>query len=168
MKRILFITCALMAAMTISAQSIQGSWMSPAPFEENDVKGNIYFTFGNTVELKVIATGKLDEMGSITFSASIPGTYKQEGKILKLNLDSKRSETKIEKMDFKPEVQQYFDQNPDVKKKLTDGLMPIVTEIRDELAKDLGGNQTLTIKELTATKLILLDEDEPMEFTRVQ
>ena len=157
-----------MAAMIISAQSIQGSWMSPAPFDDNDVQGNIYFTFGNTVELKVIATGKLDEMGSITFSASIPGTYKQEGKILKLNLDSKRSETKIEKMDFKPEVQQYFDQNPDVKKKLTDGLMPIVTEIRDELAKDLGGNQTLTIKELTATKLILLDEDEPMEFTRVQ
>ena len=168
MKRIVFITCARMAAMTISAQSIQGSWMSPAPFDDNDVQGNIYFTFGNTVELKVIATGKLDEMGSITFSASILGTYKQEGKILKLNLDSKRSETKIEKMDFKPEVQQYFDQNPDVKKKLTDGLMPIVTEIRDELAKDLGGNQTLTIKELTATKLILLDEDEPMEFTRVQ
>ena len=168
MKRILLITCALMAAMIISAQSIQGSWMSPAPFDDNDVQGNIYFTFGNIVELKVIATGKLDEMGSITFSASIPGTYKQEGKILKLNLDSKRSETKIEKMDFKPEVQQYFDQNPDVKKKLIDGMMPIVTEIRDEIAKDLGGNQTMTIKELTATKLILLDEDEPMEFTRVQ
>ena len=98
MKKVLFSLVALMAVMTVQAQSICGSWQSMQP-EVNNGKNGTYSTFTDTYTFN--EDGTFASAADITYStkpsqtkerevalvANIRGTYTQEGNKLVLKVD---------------------------------------------------------------------------------
>lgn len=105
MKKILFSLVALMAVMTVQAQSICGSWRSVEPFVETEEDGslsiqNILYTFNEDGTYSLVDEFTLSSEPASTMaleiatSLSIKGTYTLEGDNLTMtpNLDTYKFE----------------------------------------------------------------------------
>ncbi|MBR5674051.1 MAG: hypothetical protein IKW97_06580 [Muribaculaceae bacterium] len=98
MKKVLFSLVALMAVMTVQAQSVCGSWQSMQP-EVNNGNNGTYSTFTDTYTFN--EDGTFASAADITYStkpsqtkerevalvANVKGTYTQEGNKLVLKVD---------------------------------------------------------------------------------
>lgn len=169
-KRMLFFALLLMAAVGVQAQSLTGTWKTaPETDEDGDTstwifafKQNSQFTLGMTMSTSD------PEVGTFEFSLTMPGTYKRDGNTLTLNVDPKKSEGKISKMEFSSEMEELFKDNPELKKTIMDMMQKQVDqELKKSFQEELPFDGDLTIQKLTSTTLELTDDDDVIKFTRV-
>ena len=172
MKKIMMTTLLLLAVvMGLQAQSLIGTWKMPTETDK-DGKITIMFVFGQNdkLTLKVQAEVNDPEVGEMGITVNIPGTYSHKGNTLSINLDSKNAESKLDKMKLSKEMQATVDADPELKKTFNDLIKNEVTKnLKKEFAEgDSSLDGETEIIELSATKLVLDDGDEKMEFTRVK
>ena len=95
MKKVLFLLFALMAVMTVQAQSICGSWQLMQPFVQNDGDGYVMITYIHTfnedgtffsdADITYSSRPAQTKAREVALSGTIRGTYTLEGDQLKMN-----------------------------------------------------------------------------------
>ena len=168
-KRFAIFALMLMAAVGMQAQSLIGTWKTT--MNEDEGKMDMYFTFSqSTLTMKGVVTQTDPEVGTITVSVMVPGTYTRNGNTLSIKLKAEEGKVNIDKMDLNEEMTQALKEMPEMKKMLTEGLEKAMNDGKADLIKDLSSVAgDVEIESLTATKLILTDEgDEKITFTRVR
>ena len=158
----------LMAAVGMQAQSLIGTWKTV--ITEDGEKMDMYFIFSQrTVTIKGVVTQADPEVGTITVSVTVPGTYTRSGNTLSIKLNGEQATINIDKMDLNEEMTKALKEMPELKKMLTEGLEKTMSDGKDELVKDLSSLAgEVEIESLTATELILVEDDEKVTFTRVR
>lgn len=149
--------------------SLIGTWNTVVETDKDGYKGTCFFTFktGNKVEMKILMEAEDKEVGKMVLGYTIPGSFTRNGQKLTIHFNPKLGKAKIEKTVFTAEVEKLFKDMPSMKnqilKTLQDGFVKEMKELYDN-GTPLEGE--FTIKQLTATKLVLDDGDEIMTFTR--
>ena len=172
MKKIMMTTVLLLTVvMGLQAQSLIGTWKMPTETDK-DGSTTILFIFGqnNKLTLKVQAEVNDPEVGEMGITVNIPGTYSRKDNTLTMKFDSTNAEGKLDKMKLTKEMQAVVDGDPEMKKTFNDLIQAELTKnIKKEFAEgDSSFDGETEIIELSATKLVLDDGDEKMEFTRVK
>ena len=165
-KRMMFLALMLIAALGMQAQSLNGTWKTTLNDDEIDM--DFYLTFAQkALTMKAIIREFDPEVGHITLSVEIPGTYTCTGNTLKMKTDIKQAKVKIDKLDFVAEIADVLRGSPELKKKVSDELQKEFEKSKEELVSDLPQNSELKIESQTASKLTVRDESgELMVFTK--
>ena len=170
MKRILTIVCILFATViSLQAQSLLGKWKGSTEIDEDGDTITTYYIFklNNKVEMKMLLNSKDDEIGIITMSFTMPGTFSRNGQTLNIQFEANKSKCKLENVVFTAQMEKEFEEMPEMKKMI---LEMIKKSIDNEMAKQFA-NESLfdgevAIVQLSATKLVLSDGDDTLSFTR--
>lgn len=179
-KFIALFILALLPAVTMMAQSIEGKWnlseesKKVLNLEDDEAKGSLLFTFsGTSVEMAVQFDFSDDEVGTLGFEVTVPGTYKIEESTLKNNFNHAESSAQIYKLDFSKEVKAAMEASDEVKSML-------ITAITQEFDKNKGqmmtgvrmiaeGLSTLKIIDSSdATLTIEYNDNDKLVFNKVE
>ena len=167
-KRFAIFALMLMAAVGMQAQSLIGTWKTTM----NDDDGGqveMYVIFNQrTFTIKGVFAESDPEVGSVTGSVTLPGTYTRSGNTLNLKIDPEQADLRLDKIEFTDEVNKTLEEMPEMKKTITGILEQSINEGKADIVKSLSLEGELTIESLTATQLILDDHDEKVTFTRVR
>lgn len=169
-KRLFFFVFSLMAAVAMQAQSLNGTWLS----KMNDDEGtaiDLYFVFNKpNLNMKAVVQVDDNEVGEFTVSFELPGTYTQTDKKLTINMNADKVTLNIDKMKFAPEMEKVLKEKPELKDTIRKTIEEGLADMKPQVVKELPQNGDLVIKELTDTKLVLVDEDgdEEIQFTKVR
>lgn len=171
MKRTLtLLSLMLITAVSMMAQSLNGTWKSMQQDDEGQTI-NLYMTFAsaNSLEFKVSAVIDDPEVGSFTIVANMKGTYKRTGNRLTLNVEPKSSTVKMENVNWSPDVKKAINTSPEVKTAFDAMLKEQLENAKGEMTKEVPFGEEMSIKSLTANKLILHSDidDEDLVFTRI-
>ena len=160
----------LMAVAGMQAQKLQGKWMSKVNEDGQEI--TMYLTFDEKFLLKAQIVGDVPNLGQLYMSFTVPGTYRQSGEDLHIDIDKTKSEAAIDKIVFTEEAQKLVNEKPEVKDQLLEALKPALVEARDSFMKEFPLDGELTIYELTDTTLRFdepdVDEADIPSFTRVE
>ena len=161
----------LMAVMSISAQSIIGTWKSATTTDSDGDKQSYAFTFnqGTKCTWALILEMKDPDVGLFEFQLDIPGTYTQKSNMLNVHFDVKKAKGKITRMDLKGELAEAVKGNPEMKKTVEAMAQQLVDkEIKQGFKDETPFDGDVQIKKLTDTQLQLSDGDDDVQFTRVK
>lgn len=161
----------LMAALGMQAQSLLGTWKTTV--DEEGQKKDYYLTFAQgTLNVKVLSPITDPEIGTIVLSVQLPFTYTRSDDLLVMKCDAEKMTMGIDKMEFVGQVAEAIKQNPELKKMVEDEMAKAVMKgmeaSKDFYLQELSNFNTMIIRKLTATELVLVDKDGPTVFTRVQ
>ena len=168
-KRFVIFALMLMAAVGMQAQSLIGTWKNVT--EEYGTKIDMCFIFNqSTFSLKTTFTQTDPQVGTITMSILLPGTYTCSGNTLILKPKGEQAKMNLDKVDFNEEITQTIKEMPELKKTITDAMEKSMNEGKDELVNKYSSmTSDLTMESLTDTKLIFVEEDgEKVIFTKVR
>ena len=166
-KRFVIFALMLMAAVGMQAQSLIGSWKTV--MTEDGEKMDMYFIFKqSTFTIKGTISQTDPEVGTFTASLLLPGTYTRSGNTLNLKTNPEQVDFHLDKMDFNDEVTKALNEMPEMKKTINEMVEKSLSEGKAELAKSLAIEGEVTIESLTATELILVEDDQRITFTRVR
>ena len=149
--------------------SLIGTWKTDVEIDKDGYKGTCFFTFktGNKVDMKILMEAEDKEVGKMVLGFTIPGSFTRNGQKLTTHFNPKLGKAKIEKIVFTAEVEKLFKDMPSMKNQM---LKTLQEELDKEMKERFENGTPLegesTIKQLTATKLVLDDGDEIMTFTR--
>ena len=161
----------LMAAIGMQAQSLLGTWKTTV--DEEGQKKDYYLTFAQgTLNVKVLSPITDPEMGTIVVSAQMPYDYTRSGDLLVMKPKADELKMGIEKMEFTDKVNVALNQNPELKKTVEDEMAKAVMKgleaFKDQFRIELSVFATMTIRKLTATELVLVDNEGTTTFVRVE
>lgn len=149
--------------------SLIGTWKTVVEIDKDGYKGTCFFTFktGNKVDMKILMEAEDKKVGKMLLEYTIPGSFTRNGQKLTIHFNPKLGKAKIEKIVFTAELEKLFKDMPSMKNQM----LKTLQEELDKEKKELFENGTplegeYTIKQLTATKLVLDDGDDIMTFTR--
>ena len=167
-KRLAIFALMLMVAVGMQAQSLNGTWKTT--MTEDDQEMDFYFIFTqSTLTMKGIVSQFDPEVGTITVSVQVPGTYTRRANNLTVKTNPRQAKLNIDKMDFVGEIAEAMKQSPEVKKMITDQVQKVMEESKGEIVSGFPQSGDLSIVSLTATKLTLRDDTgETMSFTKVR
>ena len=167
-KRIALFALLLVAAMGLQAQSIVGTWKTS--MMDDGQKMDFYFVFTqSTLTMKGTMTQHDPEVGTITVSVKVPGTYTRSGNTLNVKTAPSQAKLSIDKMDFVGELAQLMKQSPEMKKMLEDQVQKAMEGSKGEIVSGFPKSGQITIVQNTGTKLLLRDETgETLNFTKVR
>ena len=167
-KRLFFFVFSLIATVAMQAQSLNGTWVS----KMNDDEGtaiDLYFIFNKpSLTMKAVVVVNDNDAGEFTVSFQFPGTYTQTDKKLTINMNKDKVKLNIDKMKFTPEMEKVIKEKPELKDTVQKMMEEALAGMKPEVVKELPQNGDLIIKELTATRLVLDDDGDKMEFTKVR
>lgn len=151
----LLIAVMMMAALSINAQSIKGTWKVPA----DDTQ--IFFTFGDSDELNILISNEFeDEEMAAAVKVTIPGTYSVTGSKLRMLTDKEKFDVKVEKLEIKGDD-----------KGMEGILKPMLEEVakaeKEELIDD-SISEEMTIVSVTDDKLVIKIGEEVVNFEKVK
>ena len=118
--------------------------------------------------MKAVVVVNDNDAGEFTVSFQLPGTYTQTDKKLTINMNKDKVKLNIDKMKFTPEMEKVIKEKPELKDTVQKMMEEALAGMKPEVVKELPQNGDLVIKELTATKLVLDDDGDKMEFTKVR
>ena len=170
MKKTLIILALLIsAAMGVQAQSLLGTWKGATETDSDGDKTTMFYIFktGNKIDMKMLFETEDDEIGKMAFAYTMPGTFTRNGQLLTIHFNPKQSKAKLEKIIFTAEMEEEFKSMPAMKDMVLKMLQEqIDKEMKEQFENDTPFDGDATIKQLTATKLVLDDGDETLSFTR--
>lgn len=112
-----------------------------------------------------------DEMGILTVVVDIPGSYTREGNKVNVSLNKEGLSLKLK--EFKPkdeELKKMLEENGEAKEAVMQLIEGLISAYKDQMMGEdnfFGGE--LNIKKVTATTLILSDEEgQDLTFTRIK
>ena len=168
-KRFLLFVVALIAVTGLSAQSIVGKWADEPEKDESGQTEQVILNIGQkSFEMKILVNNSDEETGTVIVSVNIPGTYICKENKLIVALDTEHADAKVEKMEFSKEIQEVFDEMPEMKTMIDNKMAELANGLGATLKEQYGSSITFDIIELTNTKLTLQekDDEEPKTFTR--
>ena len=168
-KTFIILVLLISAAMGVQAQSLVGTWKGVTETDDDGDKTTMFYVFklGNKVDMKMLFETEDDEIGKMEFAYSMPGTYTRNGQEMTVHFDPKQSKAKLEKIVFTAELVEEFKTNPEMKDLVLDMLQEEINkEMKKQFENETSYDGDLTIKQLTATKLVIEDGDETLSFTR--
>lgn len=160
-RQITFLALMLLAVMSISAQSLEGTWKTATETDEDGDKATMFFTFqsGGKLTWRILMAASDKETGNFEMSMIIPGTYVRNGNRLSLRVVPKKATCKVEKVEFLGEYKELA-KDPAMKAKVLDMLQDAMSkEMKKEFAKENPFDGDVTISKLTATELTLKEDD---------
>lgn len=164
-KRLAIFALMLMAVVGMQAQSLMGSWKDVTNEDEKEV--GVYYIFNqSTFIFKSVVTQSDPEVGTIAISVTVPGTYTLSGNALNIKINPEQADVHIDKMEFTDEIKKLLNEMPEMKKTITETMEKTFNEEKAELVKSHAVEGDMVIESLTATQLILVEDDEKMIFTR--
>ncbi len=170
MKRL---TVSLLMLIAISAQGfaadLLGKWKTVIEDEGTSIP--CVMTITKTDLLFTVNMKEDDEeMGTISASINVPGTYIRQGDKMKVNL--KKEDISIKLEEFKPkdeELKKMMDESPETRESLIAMVEGVIGVYKNQLADESFIDGELTIKSITSTTLTLADDDgTEIVFTRVK
>ena len=169
MKKVLLLL--LMAVMTIgklSAQDVQGEWVTTFADEEQSVAFTLGFNKDKTANIRVVIDATDEEIGNMTMRIELVGTYSVEGDQLTLKSDSKNAELKLIGMKLKGEMGDAV-KDPQMEKMIRGMIEQQLNSQKVDMLSSVPINTTYTIVSLADDKLTLLENgtEEAMEFTKI-
>ena len=164
-KRLFFFVFSLIATVAMQAQSLDGTWVSKMDDDEGTAI-DLYFIFNKpNLTMKAVV---VNDAGEFTVSFQLPGTYTQTDKKLTINMNKDKVKLNIDKMKFTPEMEKVIKEKPELKDTVQKMMEEGLAGMKPEVLKELPQSGDLVIKELTSTKLVLDDDGDKMEFTKVR
>ena len=168
MKKVFLVLLTCLVAMSMQAQSLNGTWITT--MEEEGQNMDFYFIFTQrTLTMKGVVNMSDPEVGDITVSVTVPCTYTRKGNKLNVKTSPQTAKLNIDKMKFTSEIEKAVKDNPDLKKMIEDQMKKAMEESKGEIVDGFPNDGELDIVTLTDTKLALRDETgETINFTRVK
>lgn len=149
--------------------SLIGTWKGTTEIDKDGDKTTTFYIFktGNKVDMKMLFETEDKEIGKMAFSYTMPGSFTRKGNVLTIHFYPKQSKGKLEKIVFTPEMERDFKNMPSMKNLVLKMLQEqIDKEMNNQFENEKPFDGDATIKQLTATKLVLDDGDVIMTFTR--
>ena len=167
-KRLFFFVFSLIATVAMQAQSLDGTWVSKMDDDEGTAI-DLYFIFNKpNLTMKAVVVVNDNDAGEFTVSFQLPGTYTQTDKKLTINMNKDKVKLNIDKMKFTPEMEKVIKEKPELKDTVQKMMEEALAGMKPEVLKGLPQSGDLIIKELTTTRLVLDDDGDKMEFTKVR
>lgn len=161
MKKSIFALMLMIAsALAINAQSLTGKgWCTMIPDEDgNEIALELTFENKGTCEVKLAGVEEMKESGmkmSIGMELDVPGTFKLDGKDLKVNLDKEKAKIDID-VDFEGmDAQTKNMMKQMIKPELEKGK----AEAKKELLKMVPGMGNMKVVSLDNHRLVLADDN---------
>ena len=169
MKRLAICFLALMVfGVQGWAADLTGKWTTT--LEDEGTKLPCVLTITKSDLLFAIDVEEDDEMGTISMSIRIPGSYTVDGNKLNIVLKKEGVEMKLGELKPKSEELKALLASPETKDALMGLIEGVLQNYKDQMMGQgnvLDGE--LTIKEVTATTMTLLDEEgQDVVFTRIE
>ncbi len=168
-KTMTLTTIMLLSVMSMSAQSLIGTWKSSMP-DEHGLTMQFGFTFfPNSDFILRISDDLVDpSIGSWTIAIYVNGTYAQKEDKLHLKFNSNSTLVQMENEVWNDEVLKTFNSRPHAKEAFYEMMGESLQTTKDEFMKLLPFGEMMNIKTLTERQLQVYSEDEKKVFTFVR
>ena len=167
-KRILFLAVVSIVAMMAQAQSLEGKWKS----EQTDKEGKMDIALLiSESELNLKLTATIDDTeGTIVLSVSLPCNYLRDGSKLSVTPHMEEAKVDLEKMEFKGELADSLDANPEMKEFFKAIVIGTLDEKKKDLLKDFSFKdvELQIVSQTDSTLCIRDDKEKEILFTRVK
>ncbi len=168
MKKLVTVTMLLFAALTIQAQSIIGSWSFPVEVQGEKVNLIMTFNADKTANYELLTTNESEELGALTFSFVVKGTYVVDGKDLTLYLNNKDCDIDFVEIQWSEALKASFKENPEREKTIINNMRGAMEKGKSKFLRTVDEVNEFNIDKITATTLELSDDDQAVTLTRVQ
>ena len=167
-KRILFLAVVSIVAMMAQAQNLEGKWKS----EQTDKEGKMDIALLiSESELNLKLTATIDDTeGTIVLSVSLPCNYLRDGSKLSVTPHMEEAKVDLEKMEFKGELADSLDANPEMKEFFKAIVIGTLDEKKKDLLKDFSFKdvELQIVSQTDSTLCIRDDKDKEILFKRVK
>ena len=164
----MLLTLLLATSLSLSAQSLDGTWRCYLDDPENPNGQFWYYTFSGSSKLLWKMTTRYEdaEIGQIDFSYEIPCTYSRTGNTFNIVPDTNKMRLNIDRTSWKRDVLMMFHQNPGMEDQIKAELMKSLEEGKKDMAETLGGSYVLTVIDFTENTLMVKDDESTLTFVR--
>lgn len=168
-KSILTMMLALMAMLSMQAQTITGKWITHIVDEEaEEMVSHILVFEGNLMRQAMFAMSSMEGVGDVSIAVTVPAQdYTPGSKVLNFRFDPTQAEMQLQGVDFIDEIKNVIKENPAKEEQLKQIVFDALNKNKQQMAQEglLSGNYTVV--SATDTKLVLKDpEGESMTFIR--
>lgn len=164
MKKMVLFCLLLMTAAGMQAQSLDGKWKTLIKSEEYNQKPiELFFTFDkgkSSMSLKVDMSYHDDQVGTLYFSAMVPGAFSRTGDNLNVLLFTQKAELKLEKVDFTGQLEEAFKEQPELKQTVMKAMEETLENGKENFIGIFKNFKTLVIEKHTDTELWLKTEGD--------
>ncbi len=169
MKKTLFFFVLLLSAMSMSAQSLIGTWSTNLIEDGQRIPCNLTFANEKDLKMKLFLDFSDPDLGNMTFVVNWNGTYTKKSEQLNLNLNPATADVSLEKTKLKDEVKAAINSDPEMKKEFNQMVKQVIQETKKEVIGEGVLDDTMTIKSLTDKTLVLYsaEDKETITFTKV-
>ena len=169
MKRtFIFLTLLLTTVLTLSAQSLNGTWRTFFDDQSNPHGYFLYYTFSgsSSVTVKMTMRANDESVGVLDISVTWKGTYQRSGNTLDIKLEWDKPQSNVDNAVWSKDMALEFHRNPGMEE-LTRAL---ISEKMLEGIKDQSDfiSHTYSILDLQQEVLMLKQKDEVITFVRMK
>ena len=168
MKKLVTVTMLLIAALTIQAQSLIGRWKYP--MEVDGEKANLIMTFNadKTAIYELQTTTESKELGVLTFSFVVKGTYVVDGKDLTLYLNNKECDIDFVEIQWSEALKASFKDDPEREGTIINNMRGAMENGKSKFLSSVDEVNEFNIDKITYTTLELSDDDMAVTLTRIK
>ena len=168
MKKLVTVTMLLIAALTIQAQSLIGRWKYP--MEVDGEKANLIMTFNadKTAIYELQTTTESKELGVLTFSFVVKGTYVVDGKDLTLYLNNKDCDIDFVEIQWSEALKASFKDDPEREGTIINNMRGAMENGKSKFLSSVDEVNEFNIDKITYTTLELSDDDMAVTLTRIK
>jgi hypothetical protein len=171
MKKIATLTMLLFAVLTTQAQSLIGTWQTSMPVDGGNLPLFITFNADKSLRFEFQIPVNDEDLGFLKFSFLIKGTYTAEGKDLTLYLDKNDAYIDFAEIRWSDTLKAAFAENPELEQTVMDKLKAEMEKQKPKFLSsfdEFDEKEELNIDEVSATTLVLSDDDQAITFTRAK
>lgn len=168
MKKLVTVTMLLIAALTIQAQSLIGRWKYP--MEVDGEKANLIMTFNadKTAIYELQTTTESKELGVLTFSFVVKGTYVVDGKDLTLYLNNKECDIDFVEIQWSEALKASFKDDPEREGTIINNMRGAMENAKSKYLSSVDEVNEFNIDKITYATLDLSDDDMAVTLTRIK
>ena len=167
-KAVMFLTLLLLTVASVSAQEIFGNWKRTEV--EKGAKFTMFLNFVDETNVRFRAKGEIDEpeVGNITVTFTLKGTYAKKKKVLTFNYDKTSAKVTLDDIKFSGALAEAVKDNSELAKTVKKMAASGLDDLKNKMVDELNAHGTYNILSLTPTELKISDENGEIEqYTRV-
>ena len=168
MKKLVTVTMLLFAALTIQAQSLIGRWKDPMEVQGEKVSLIMTFNADKTASYELLTTNESEELGVLTFSFVVKGTYVVDGKDLTLYLNNKDCDIDFVEIQWSEALKASFKDDPEREGTIINNMRGAMENGKSKFLSSVDEVNEFNIDKITYTTLDLSDDDMAVTLTRIK
>ena len=168
MKKLVTVTMLLFAALTIQAQSLIGRWKYPMEVQGEKVSLIMTFNADKTASYELLTTNESEELGVLTFSFVVKGTYVVDVKDLTLYLNNKDCDIDFVEIQWSEALKASFKDDPEREGTIINNMRGAMENGKSKFLSSVDEVNEFNIDKITYTTLELSDDDMAVTLTRIK